>query len=123
MANVKVQLRDGLLIGKTLQYEIELREATAGDVLGASQESERLMQAPDKSWQLVSSPGEVVLNILRRRIVRAGTFEGPFTPEILYRLSAVDFQVLQVGADTLDRASEEAAMRRVGEPGAEPPGT
>lgn len=117
MATVIVPLRDGLMVGKELHHEAELREATAGDVFDASAASERLVQAPDNTWHLVSSPGAVAVEILRRRLVRIGSFQGPFTITLLARLSTYDLGALQRAADTLDGASVEAAVRHAGEPG------
>jgi len=117
MATVTITLRDGLKVGETLHHEAELRETTAGDVLDVGAASERLVQAPDQTWHLVSSPAQVAVEVLCRRLVRVGEFNGPFTPGILRKLSARDLLDVQRAADLMDGASVEAALRQAGEPG------
>lgn len=117
MATVIVTLRDGLMVGKELHHEAELREATLGDVLAATVESERLVLRPDNTgWELAASKTLMGVHLLRRQLMRVGAFQGPFTLLILERISSTDMALLQAAADTLDRAGA-AEVARAGEYG------
>jgi len=90
---------------ETVQREVELREPNAGDLIDAQAESEQLVHSKDDGYQLVMSPTLMNLNLLRRRIVRIGTIEGPITLNMLRRLTAGDLRSLNDAAIKHDAAA------------------
>lgn len=104
MATITVTLNKGLIIGETIHKEAEIREATAGDLIEATEESEKVVLTPD-GYQLVASPTMVGLNTLRRQIVRIGEHQGPLTLGELKKLSSTDISLLQEKAETVEAAS------------------
>lgn len=101
MATVSVTLTKGLKIEEEVHLEAVLREATAGDLIEATADSERLMLTPE-GYQLVPSPTMVGTNVLCRQIVRIGTHNGPLTVGELGKLSAGDLKLLQQKAEQLE---------------------
>lgn len=104
MATVKCTLKHGLKIGEVTHVEAEIREATGGDLIDATDESEKVVLTPE-GYQLLSSPTLVGLNTLRRQIVRVGEYKGPLTIAELKKLSATDLSLLQEKALQLESAS------------------
>lgn len=111
MATVTVTLDKGLTIGDSVHLEAELREPTAGDVLDAAQESEKLLPTPE-GYRLVPSPTLTGINMLRRQIVRIGDHPGPLTLAEVRKLSPGDLQRLQTVAEQLEGAALEALEDR-----------
>lgn len=112
MASHVVTLDKGWTIGETVHQEVELREPTAGDLIEATEEGERLVRSPDGGFALVVSEPLVGLHTLRRQIVRVGDYTGEVTLAMLKKLSATDLSLLQEGAQQLDRAMlQEVASR------------
>jgi len=101
MANITITLENGLKVGDVVHNVAVLREATVGDILAGSEESEKLMPTPD-GYQLVPSPAHVSLNILRRQIVSIGELEAPFELSQMMLLSAKDLDLLHRAADSMD---------------------
>ena len=116
MAIEKVMLKKGLTVGDAVHTEAEIREATVGDFIEATEDSERLCLTPEGSYILVASPTLVGLNTLRRQIVRIGDYAGPLTLKELKMLSSVDVGRLQETAQKL----ENAAMAEVTDRGRDP---
>lgn len=108
MATVNVTLQTGLTIGEAVHVAAEIREATAGDLIDACLESERLVETKDGP-QLVQSPTLVGLHTLRRQIVKVGDHPGPLGMPELRKLSSLDLSLLQEKARDL----EVAALREV----------
>ncbi len=104
MATIRATLSTGLKIGDAVYTEAEIREANAGDLIDATDESEKAVKTPD-GYQLIASPTQVGLNTLRRQIVRVGEYKGPLSMAELRRLTAADLSVLQEKAQQLDTAS------------------
>ncbi|KJS28555.1 MAG: hypothetical protein VR64_23975 [Desulfatitalea sp. BRH_c12] len=104
MATVKVVLKTGLTIGEAVHLEAEIREASAGDLIEATDESEKVIKTPD-GYQLIASPTLVGLNVLRRQIVRVGDYAGPLSIAELKKLSSADLSLLQESAEQLETAS------------------
>ena len=104
MATVIDRFHTGLKIGDTVHTEFEIREATAADLIEATEESERLVMTADGP-ALVASPTLVGLNTLRRQIVRIGDYPGPIAIAELKKLTAVDLSILQEKAESLDAAT------------------
>lgn len=116
MATIQITLRKGLTIGEETHVEAEIREATAADLIDATEEAEKLVATPDGGFQLVASPTLVGLHCLRRQIVRVGEHPGPLTMGELRRLSAHDLSLLQEKAQLLEAASlKEVAERGRGD--------
>jgi len=111
MATVKVTLKTGLTIADRTHLEAEIREATAADLIDASDESEKLIATPE-GYQLLASPTLVGLNTLRRQVVRIGEHAGPLSLAELRKLSAGDLSLIQETALTLETASLEGALKR-----------
>lgn len=104
MATVNVTLKDGLIIGETRHLVSELREVTAGDLIDATEESEKLQFTPE-GYALVVSNTMVGLHTLRRQVVKIGDHPGPLTLGELKKLSGRDLNQLQAEAMKLDNAS------------------
>ena len=107
MANTEPTLRDGLPYGKgeeaVLQYDVTLRSLTAGDIIDARLESERVVETPTGP-RLVTSPELMALNVLRRQVTRVGAISGPLSIAQLRSLSHHDLQLLEGACDTLEVA-------------------
>ena len=112
MTTVKVTLEKGLKVGEVVDLEAEIREATAGDFIDASEESERLCATPDGNFALIASPSLVAIHILRRQIVRIGEYPGPITLAEMKKLSGGDLGRIQVKAEELDAAGVEKIADR-----------
>lgn len=113
MTTAKVTLQKGLKVGEEIHKAAEIREATAGDFIEATEESERLCLTPEGNYILIASPTMVGLNTLRRQIVRVGEYDGPLTLQELKMLSGTDIRKLQEMAEKL----EGAAMKEVSDRG------
>lgn len=116
MATASGSLQHGLQIGETIHDTYEIREATAGDVIEAMEESEKVVLIPGGDRPepaLVLSPTMVGLNTLRRQIVSVGTYQGPLTLGELKRLHPSDLDLLQKEAERLESTpiAAEAASR------------
>lgn len=109
MATVKFNLKHGLTISDDVLKEVTLREVTAGDIIHATEESEKLVFAQvskDKTEpMLVPSPGLMGVNVLRRQIKSIGNVKGPIDLSTLEKLSADDLELLQVKAEELETAA------------------
>lgn len=119
MSTVKVTLHKGLKIKDVYHKEAQLREATAGDMIDATEDSERLALTPEGNYILVASPTLVGINILRRQIVKVGEYEGPLTLTEMKMLSGADIGLLQQKAEQLDTAVAEELAKRGRDNGAQ----
>lgn len=108
---IEVELKDGLKVGEDRLKNATLREATVGDMIDATTESERAIATPD-GYALVASPTLVGLNTLRRQIVNIGDVKGPISLAELRKLSAGDLLQLQESAAALDTAALREVERR-----------
>jgi|SRR5690554_7801206 len=106
---ITVTLAYGLKVGEALHKDVVLREATAGDVLDAQAESERLMMVPSANDgfepMLVVSPSRVGVEVLRRQIVSVGDLSGPLDLKMLRRLDPEDLNLLLAKSEQLDGAA------------------
>lgn len=116
MATEKVTLVNGLKVksdgGEVVHIEAEVREATAGDFIEASEESERVCATSAGDYVLLASPTMVALNTLRRQVVRIGEYKGPLSIGELKKLSAGDLNLLQETSAKLERAAMEAIKKQ-----------
>jgi len=116
MATHKFELKVGLKLEDKLYKHVELRAVTAGDVIDAQEESERLVHTLQNGVPtpvLVTSPSLVAVNVLRRQIVRIGNIEGPLDIDVMRKFDITDFEMIQDEAAKLDIAM--AATRAVSE--------
>lgn len=104
MATIKCTLKQGLKIGEETHLEAELREVTAGDLIEATEDSERVVLTPE-GYALLVSNTLVGLHTLRRQIVRIGDHPGPLSLGELKKLTGQDLNLLQAKAIELDSAS------------------
>lgn len=111
MANTRltVTLIHGLAIGDETHKAVVLREATAGDLIDAQEEAERLVFAPNGRGEpepvLIASPSRVGVEVLRRQIVSIGDLSGPLELKLLRRLDPEDLSLLLARAEQLDGAA------------------
>jgi phage FluMu protein gp41 len=116
MAKFELTFLNGLPYGKgddvQLQYAVTLRSLTAGDIIDARAESERVVETP-AGYRLITSNELMALNVLRRQILSVGVIQGPLSIAQLRLLSHSDLQLLESEADALDAAemSERLASR------------
>lgn len=121
MATTVITLLDGFKLGKDQIFEVELRDVTAGDVIEAQEEGEKLVMAPDGP-RLVASPTRVGLGLLRRQIVRIGDVQGPISVAELKKLSQRDFNKLDAEAKLLEEATAAALTATSGSQAGDEPG-
>lgn len=121
MAKLNTKLEHGLRVGKDLLRDVVLREVTAGDIIEAQEEAEKLVYAVENNKlvpTLVASPTLVGIHVLRRQIVSIGDLGGPISLDLIKQLHPTDLDFLQKKADELDGAAEgEAASREVAQRG------
>ncbi len=115
--SLEFDLRHGLTLGedadaKTRKH-VKLRAATAGDVIEAQEESEKLVYAADAAGNimptLVTSPSLTGIHVLRRQIARLDDLHGPLDLALLKKLHIEDFDLIQAKAQELDAAGNQAA--------------
>lgn len=111
MATVTVPLEDGFKVGDVTHHELVLRELTPADIVEASIESERAVMT-ENGYQFMVSPTMMGINTLLRQIESVGDFKGPFTKQMLSRLSRQDFEKLQMESELIDQAVMEAVNQR-----------
>ena len=112
MSTADVKLKKGLKVGDVIHTAAVIREATGGDFIEATEESERLCLTPEGNYILVASPALVGINTLRRQIVKIGDYEGPLTLREMKLLSGRDIQLLQETAENLESAAMKEVARR-----------
>lgn len=112
LKNGTFRLLDGLPFGTgeelEMQYDVTFRELTAGDIIDAQLASERVVETK-AGPQLVSSPSQMGLEMLRRQIAKVGVINGPLSLLMLKKLSQRDFHRLTLATDMRDVA-QAAAM-------------
>ncbi|STE16796.1 phage tail assembly protein [Citrobacter sp. wls718] len=106
------RLLDGIPYGvgeeMEMQHDISFRELTAGDIIDAQMASERVVETK-AGPQLVSSPSQMGLEMLRRQIAKVGVINGPLSLVLLKKLSQRDFHRISLATDLRDVA-QAAAM-------------
>lgn len=108
-----VTLNDGLKVGEHIHKLVTLREATAGDVIEATEESEKVVMVTTlnakgkliEKPQLVASPMMVGVGIMRRQIVSVDDYSGPLTLDEVKSLSPRDLDAIQDKVDEMDQAA------------------
>ncbi|WP_328184625.1 phage tail assembly protein [Marinobacter sp. OP 3.4] len=116
MAEVDVELEEGLVVGEKTHKKARIRELTAGDIFDAQAEAERVIQT-EEGPQLVTSPSAVGIHTLRRQIVCIGDLDGPLSLKEMRKLHPVDLELLQEESMKLEQAviasiaSREVAQR------------
>lgn len=112
MAQKTFPLIDGVEKFGTKHSTVTIREATAGDIINASTESERVFMTAEGPVLLVS-PSQMAANMTRRRIVSIGAIKD-IDAELLSELSATDLNEINIQIDLMDKAvSKEVAKQLV----------
>ncbi len=118
MARIEFDLTDGIPTGKgdkkRSHRHVVLREPTAGDIIDAQEESEKLVyKAVGERIEpaLVTSPSSMGINVLRRQIVEIGDIKGPLDIDLLKKLSESDLSLIQQKAAELDAGGMEFVDR------------
>ncbi|MDC9620141.1 phage tail assembly protein [Xenorhabdus sp. XENO-7] len=96
------ELKHGLAYGKDndieQQFEVELRQLTAGDLIDAEAASERVVMTANGP-ALLSSPSLMGYELLRRTIARIGKINGPIPLVMLKTLHQDDLALIAEQAD------------------------
>ena len=87
-------LKHGLKVGDNVHKSFELREATAGDLFAAENAA-----SPDRPITFAAA-------MLCQQLVSIGTFEGPFTLELIGKMKRQDLNLLQEARLALDAEGE-----------------
>lgn len=120
MAAQKITLKDGFKVGEKTYLEVSLRSLTAGDVMDANLDAERLEMVPQLNAagaitgygpEYVKSPTLVAMHSLRRQVSIVGLLEAPLEIEMLRKLSPDDINLLSRIANAMDAADLEAINR------------
>lgn len=113
-----LKLKDGLPFGTgdetEMQYDVTLRELTAGDLIDAQAAAEKLVMSKEGPI-LVSSPSRMGLEMLRRQIASVGCIKGPLSMALIRKLSADDFQRLSLATEMYDMAVAASLTQERGE--------
>ncbi len=115
MTQHTVTLEKGLTIGEERHTKVVLRELSAGDLIAAMEESERLIMVPGANGAepaLVTSNTLMGINTLRRQVASIGSVDGPMEREQLSLLSNKDLEILHQGVAALDTAIVNALEAR-----------
>ena len=112
MSEVKFPLIHGLKVGDDLLKQVILREATAGDVIEAQEESEKLVTVLDKDGNpehvFVPSPTMVGVHVLRRQIKALGNMSGPLSLDQVKKLNPEDLNLIQSKINDMEEAAAKA---------------
>lgn len=121
MASIKGKLKHGYQVGNDTYHDYTIREATAGDVIEANEESEKLVVFPNAEGrpepQFVPSPTMVGVHVLRRQIASIGPISGPFSLDQIKSFHPEDLNQLQAEAECLEGAEDTEALRAVAQRG------
>ena len=109
MAKVEFDLEHGVEIGSQLEKHVVLKEATAGDIIDASVDSERVVFGQDGQPVLVPSPSLMGAQTLCRQVERLGSINGPLELSILKKLHEDDFVLMQQKAEELHQLADQKA--------------
>lgn len=110
MAEITFALKNGLQKFGKAHQSVTIRSTTAGDIIDATQESERLIFTPDGP-ALIASPSLTGAHVTRRRIVRIGEITGPLDLDLFKELSGDDLGLIQAKCEEIDTAhGREAAQ-------------
>lgn len=116
MAQHTVTLEKGLTVGDKTYTTATLKELSAGDVIAAMEESERVIMVPNASGSLeptlLLSNSLMGVNTLRRQIASIGDIQGPIEREQLNLLSDADLLLLQQGVQEMDAAAAQDISAR-----------
>lgn len=88
-------LKHGFVISGTAHTKFEMREALVDDLLDAESEAD------------VMKPLAFNAQLMLRQLVRVGTFEGPFTLNMLGKLKPVDWRMMRAAQAELDNMGED----------------
>ncbi len=118
MSKTQFKLDHGIQTDKTTHFDVELRELTAGDIIEAEEEAEKLVNAGTSTqpqYALVRSDIKASMAILRRQIARIGDIQGPISEYELKKLHPEDLFIIQKHADAMDKAAAQVSTQDVGQ--------
>lgn len=104
------ELIHGIKYGDKLQRTVTLRETTAGDIIDATAESEKLILTPD-GYQLIPSPSLNGANLIRKQIESIGEIQAPIEDKDYRSLHPDDFKLLQEESEKFDKACLELVIK------------
>lgn len=110
MAEITFSLENGLTKFGKLHQSVTIRSVTGGDIIDATQESERLIFTPEGP-ALIASPSLTGAHITRRRIVKIGDINGPLDLDLFKELSGDDLGLIQTKCEELDTAHGREAAK------------
>lgn len=112
----QVTLEKGLMVGEKQHIKATLRPLSAGDIIAAMEESERVIMAPNGEGKfeptLLLSNALMGVNTLRRQVASLGEIQGPLEVEQFKLLSDIDLDLLQKGVTAMDMATAKAIVER-----------
>ncbi|MBJ7537163.1 phage tail assembly protein [Marinomonas transparens] len=112
----QVTLQKGLTVGDKQHLNAVLRPLSAGDIIAAMEESERVIMAPNAEGKyepaLLLSNALMGVNTLRRQVAMLGDIQGPLEVEQFKLLSDIDLDLLQKGVTAMDMATAKAIVER-----------
>lgn len=111
----EIPLVDGLTIGKVTHTQAVLRAPTAGQLIEAARQAEMVVTDREGRAALAVSPTLLSYAVLGAQIERIGDYEGPFTMQVLGKLSGGDLERLQIAAALLEQAEGAELARLVEE--------
>lgn len=120
MATQKITLKEGFKVGEKTYLDVSLRSLTAGDVMDANLDAERLEMVPQMNAagtvtgygpEYVKSPTLVAMHTLRRQLSIVGLLEAPLEMDMLRKFSPDDMNLLARVANAMDTADLEAVTR------------
>ncbi|MCR9657266.1 phage tail assembly protein [Vibrio parahaemolyticus] len=120
MSKTKFKLDHGLKTSEKTHFEVELRELTAGDIIEAEEDAEKLVNAGTATapnYVLVRSDIKASMAILCRQIARIGDIQGPMEQRDLKKLHPEDLFMIQQHADAMDKAAAQSTGVVVAERG------
>lgn len=87
-------LRYGLTIDGVMMKPFVMRDATVDDLLDAETEAD------------ITKPLNFNAQLMVRQLLRVGTFEGPFTLNMIRRLKPADWRILRAAQSEIDAQGE-----------------
>jgi len=107
MAKIEFDLKDGITVGGQQEKHVVLRELTAGDIIDAGEESEKVVYSPRGEPTMVQSSVIMGAQIMCRQVAKLGTLQGPLDLDFLKKFTEADFSLLQLKCAELDSVAKK----------------
>jgi phage FluMu protein gp41 len=91
---VSGQLKAGVTISNETHKTFALREATVADILDAENDGD------------ITKPLNFAAQLLLRQLVSIGSFNGPFTLNLIRRMKPIDWRILRAAQTEIDALGE-----------------